>query len=220
MIGADRMVGLFINTLPVRADLTPSTPFVSLLRKLQSQQLEARSYDYSPLAEVQKWSDVAPDVSLFESILVFENYLVDGELAERAEPLEIQMAPSIERTTYPLTLVAVPDGSRLLLRAIYDTGRFDDPAIEALLGHLERLLASVAADPQQAVSDVPILGQAERRVLLSDWSATRSEAVPPGCVHEWVAARAAADPDALAVVRGDEYLPGRVSRSFARVARR
>ena len=72
--GSEFMIGLFINTLPVRVRVERDAPVVSWLRELQAQQVELRQYEYSPLVQIQKWSDVLPGQPLFQSISVFENY--------------------------------------------------------------------------------------------------------------------------------------------------
>ena len=85
----EMLVGLFINTLPVRMSVSPNETLRSLLKKLQHQQLEMRDYEYSPLVQVQSWSEVPRGAPLFESIVVFENYPVDASLTngkiERAD---------------------------------------------------------------------------------------------------------------------------------------
>ena len=74
LAGIESMIGLFINTLPVRVQVTPAALLLPWLQELQSQQVEARQYEYSPLVQVQGWSDVPRGLPLFESLLVFENY--------------------------------------------------------------------------------------------------------------------------------------------------
>ena len=71
------MVGLFINTLPVRVQVSATENLVAWLQKLQAQQAEALDYEYTSLLEIQEWSELSQGISLFDSILVFENYLVD-----------------------------------------------------------------------------------------------------------------------------------------------
>ncbi len=85
--GVEQMVGMFINTLPVRARLTAEQPVAAWLRQLQTQQLEMRQYEYSSLVDVQKCSDVATGQPLFDSIVVYENYPLAGE--DEAHALQI-----------------------------------------------------------------------------------------------------------------------------------
>ena len=74
----ESMIGLFINTLPIRVVVNPGDSLISWLQQLQNQELEIRQYEYSPLVEIQRWSEVPRDLPLFDSILVFENYPVDS----------------------------------------------------------------------------------------------------------------------------------------------
>src|SRR6185295_18259940 len=75
--GIEQMVGLLINTLPVRLKMEPGAAVGGWLQQLQGAQAEMRQYEYSPLVEVQGWSEVARGLPLFESLLVFENYPID-----------------------------------------------------------------------------------------------------------------------------------------------
>lgn len=78
LAGVESMVGLFINTLPVRVQVSPQADVLSILKQLQAHLLEMRSFEYSPLVQVQGWSEVPRGVPLFDSLVVFENYLVDA----------------------------------------------------------------------------------------------------------------------------------------------
>ncbi len=74
LAGVESMVGLFMNTLPVRVRVSPEASLIPWLQALQAQQVEARHYEYSPLVQVQRWSDVPPGLALFDTLLVFQNY--------------------------------------------------------------------------------------------------------------------------------------------------
>ena len=76
--GVESIVGLFINTLPVRVRVSPVAELVSWLRELQAGQFEARQFEYTPLVQIQSWSDAARDVPLFETLLAFENFPLGG----------------------------------------------------------------------------------------------------------------------------------------------
>ena len=85
--GVETMIGLFINTLPVRVRIDDEAELLAWLRALQAEQVELREYEYSPLVEVQSWSEVGRGRPLFESLLVFENYPLDKDaLKENPEP--------------------------------------------------------------------------------------------------------------------------------------
>ncbi|MEW5928283.1 MAG: amino acid adenylation domain-containing protein [Gemmatimonadota bacterium] len=201
--GVERMVGLFINTLPVRARLRPGARVGEWLSGLQAEQSEARRFEHAPLVQVQAWSDVPAGQALFESLLIFENYPVDDSLrAPSAEALYVSGARSLERTNFPLTLMVVP-GAGLGLRLAYDSARFDGEAARRLLDHLGAALAAFAADPAARLDDVALATAEERERVLA-WSAGPRRDFPAGTLHGLVAAAARRAPDAPAVSRGAE----------------
>src|SRR5258708_682828 len=98
--GVEQMVGLFINTLAVRVQVREEEGVVEWLKRLQGKQLEAREYEYSPLARVQSWSEVERGEALFESILVFENYPIDETLKSQAGRVRVVEAYPVGTTHY------------------------------------------------------------------------------------------------------------------------
>lgn len=205
LAGVEQMVGLFINTLPARVLVQPEAQALSWLRELQAQQVSARAYEYSPLVQVQGWSEAARGRPLFESLLVFENYPVEAALKQPGADIVISEARFIERTNYPLTVIAVP-GPSLSLRIIYDRSRFDSTTITRLLGHLQTLLSGIATAPDRCLADICMLTQPEQQQLLGDWNDTRTEVLPQQCAQRMFEAQVARTPEAIAVVCGNEQL--------------
>jgi amino acid adenylation domain-containing protein len=208
--GVEEMIGLFINTLPTRVQLPENERLPSWLERLQAQQAEARQYDYTPLSDIQAWSDVSRGTPLFETIFVFENYPMDRALSEPRQGvqragLKICNFRTFERTNYPLTAV-VRLGRELELRLAYETQRFNATAIRRLLDHWRTLLEAMSADPGQRVRDLPLLTVAERHTLLVDWNQSSAEPSPLGCVHELFQAQAARFPTSIAVLAGEQQL--------------
>ncbi|MBD2002946.1 MULTISPECIES: non-ribosomal peptide synthetase [Cyanophyceae] len=204
LAGAESMVGLLINTLPVRVQVKPEQPLLAWLKQLQAQLVEMRQYEYSPLVEVQGWSEVPRGQPLFESILVFENYPVDRILQEWKVNLEIQNFTVFEKTNYPLTVFAIP-GSELELRILYDCCCFDAAEIIRMLNHFQTLLAGMATNPQQRLCDLPLLTEAEVHQQLVEWNNQKAD-YPKECLHQLFEAQVERTPDAIAVVFEDEKL--------------
>ncbi|MFW6357634.1 MAG: amino acid adenylation domain-containing protein [Chroococcales cyanobacterium] len=196
--GVETMVGLFINTLPVRATLPKETSLISWLQALQSQQLEMRQYEYSPLVKVQSWSEFPFGTSLFNSIVVFENYPVNPEVASRSQALGVRQVESIEPTNYPLTLL-IGGQKQLSLRLLYDGDRFSSNSIVRLLGHLQTLLEEFTKHPQQAIENFSLLTHAEKQQILLDWNQTEKH-FPNCCLHQLIEAQVEKTPNAVAVV--------------------
>jgi amino acid adenylation domain-containing protein/non-ribosomal peptide synthase protein (TIGR01720 family) len=162
--GIESIVGLFINNLPVRARIPADSSSLSWLKKLQSDYVDLREYEFTPQYWIQEWSDVPWSLPLYESIVVFENYPVDQALAGDTFGFEFKEQFGT-RTSRPLTLLFEP-GPELLSRIIYYTGRFDAPAITRMQGHLTTVLAHLALEPERKLRDLPILTNTEAQQIL------------------------------------------------------
>ncbi|RSN41938.1 non-ribosomal peptide synthetase [Amycolatopsis sp. WAC 04197] len=191
--GADDIAGLFINTLPVRVRLDAGRGLVDWLRELQAAQAESRRYGHVGLPRLQSWSDTGG--SLFDSIVVFENYPV----ADVAGMADVRAA---ERTNYPLGVVAYP-GRRLSLVLTHDPELIGPDLARRLAGHLETLIRGFADAPYAPVTRVPMLSEREIRHLLRERDAT-ARRIPEGSVPELFEARARRDPGAVALVTDEE----------------
>jgi alpha-ketoglutarate-dependent taurine dioxygenase len=149
--GADAMLGLFINTLPIRLVIPRGTVLVEWLRSLQARQATAREFDFAPLAQIQRWSGVPRGLPLFESIVVFENNLGYGSSSERFGSLEISNVQAHIRNSLPLTLRCVP-GQTLSMQLLYDARRFSADHMATLAEELARLLLEIS----ESGRDTPI----------------------------------------------------------------
>ncbi|MFN6559105.1 MAG: non-ribosomal peptide synthetase [Nostoc sp. ChiSLP01] len=206
LAAAESMVGLFINTLPIRVKVSPEEFILPWLQKIQTQLLEVRQYEYSPLVKIQGWSEVPKGLALFESIIVFENYPVDASLGERDTNFEIEDFHGFERTNYPITLTVNP-GKELLLKITYDdSDRFEGNTIIRMLGHLQALLESMVKNPQQRLCELSLLTETERHQLLLEWNDTEVEYPQQLCIHELFETQVQKTPDAIAVVFEDQQL--------------
>jgi amino acid adenylation domain-containing protein/non-ribosomal peptide synthase protein (TIGR01720 family) len=200
--GVEEMVGLFINTLPVRVRVRGDARLGSWLAELQRAQAEAREYEYAPLVQVQGWSEVPRGTPLFESQFVFENYPVErGAGGGAGVALRATRGRAVEWTTYPLSLMAAP-GPRLQLVLRYDEARFGGATVERMLDHLRVLLEQVAEDVDRPLSALTLLGEAERRTVVEEWNRTAAPFPADRCIHQLFEAQAARTPDAVAVTFG------------------
>jgi len=203
--GVESMVGLFINTLPVRALVAPQESLLPWLKKLQAQQVEAQQYEYSPLVEIQAWSDVPRGTPLFESILVFENYPVDTSLSKQGETLGIRKVSSFESTNYPLTVVARAS-SEFSIKIGYNRHRFEAEAITRMLGHLRTLLERMISNPYQYLENLQLLTESELHQLLMEWNDSQTDYSKDKCIHELFEVQVEQTPDAIAVVFENQQL--------------
>jgi hypothetical protein len=206
LAGSEFMIGMFINTLPVRVRIEPGDSLIPWLKKLQEHQVDLRQFEYTPLVQIQGWSEIPRGRSSFESIVVFENYPVSTSLPQPtvdAKGLRIRQMRSVERTNYPLTVVAALE-SDLLLQISYDTTIFDGPTIRRMLSHLETLLEGMTTNPDQHVAALPMLTREEREQVVRGWNETARSYGPGECFHELFARQVERTPEAVAVVCGGE----------------
>ena len=203
--GVEAMVGPFINTLPMRVQLPSATDLIPWLQSLQTRLLEISEYSYIPLAQIQRFSDVPRGVPLFESMLVFENYPIRDAAQGLSRHLESVSIHSLETSNYPLGLIAAP-GPKLYLQIGYDSRRFSFDTVGRMLGHLEALLESMPANPEQRLASLSILTAAEKQQLLVEWNPTGNQASIDNCLHQLFEEQAALTPAAIAVVCEDQFL--------------
>ncbi|MBE9004885.1 amino acid adenylation domain-containing protein [Fortiea sp. LEGE XX443] len=218
---AESIVGMFINTLPVRVKIDAEESLLSWLRKLQSQLAEIRQYEYSPLVDVQGWSEVPRGLPLFESILVFENYPIDTALKNGMQNLEIQSISSVDNTNYPLTVTVIP-ASELEVTISYNCDacgglrqRFHPDTITRMLGHLVTLLENMIADVNQPMASLPMLTEVEKHQLLVEWNNTQVDYPQDKCIHQLFEEQVEKTPDAVAVVFVDAQSAASRSRSVS-----
>ncbi|MCI0552666.1 MAG: amino acid adenylation domain-containing protein [Anaerolineae bacterium] len=203
---AKSMVGLFINTVPLRVKMVPEKPLLDLLMAIREQSISIRPHEHTPLHKIQEWSGIPHGSALFNSLLVFENYILNTSLKSQGGKWTQREFKLLDRTNYPLTLAAFAD-SELLLSIEYDLSRFDNATMIRLLGHLKGLLTTIAAAGlEKNLIDLPLLTPQERNQLLVEWNNTRSEIPLQKCIHELFEAQVRQSPDAIAVVFEDKQL--------------
>jgi amino acid adenylation domain-containing protein/non-ribosomal peptide synthase protein (TIGR01720 family) len=155
--GAESMVGLLINTMPVRARIAATTTTIDLLDQLRNAHNRTLEHQHLALSEIHR---ITGHDQLFDTLFVFENYPLDVAALSSANELAITEFSAREHNHYPLTMQAVP-GTELGLRVEYDTDVFDADSIEVLIRWLERVLVAMAADPARRLSSVDVLDEPE-----------------------------------------------------------
>ncbi|MEP6994757.1 MAG: amino acid adenylation domain-containing protein [Acidobacteriota bacterium] len=221
LANVESMVGLFINTLPVRVRVPAREHLLSWLQMLQTQLLELRENEHSSLIDIQGWSEVPRGALLFESLVIFENAGTDSETLEAGGSVEVLGVRSIGGVTnYPVTLFAVP-GRELSLHLLGDAGLFEKNALSRMLGHFVTLVRAMVAPGggDEELSTLPLLTEDERRALLLRGDETRRD-FPTRCVHEQIEEQVARTPNCPAVVFEREAMTYReLNRRANRVAR-
>ncbi|MFC9773776.1 amino acid adenylation domain-containing protein [Paenibacillus chitinolyticus] len=218
--GIERMVGLFINTVPVRISLQLDITFTGLLKEIQRQTVQSRAYDYYSLAEIQAQSALKQD--LIGHIVVFENYplqeLIGQKDLENRLGFAITEAGLSEQTPYDFN-IEVEDGDVLNITLSYNGHTYGEAEIARIQGHLETVLGQASSQPEKIVSEFTLLSEPERQELTEVWSGA-SASFPEGTFHELFEAQAAQTPDKTAVVYEETSLTYRELNERANVLAR
>ncbi|MBW5420316.1 amino acid adenylation domain-containing protein, partial [Streptomyces sp. BG9H] len=222
--GMEDMLGLFINTVPVRVRCEPARTVAEVLTDVQARQSVLMDHQYLSLGDIQR---IAGPGATFDSLMAFESFPTGmdapaqpGEGPREATPpgLSFTEAGMRESINYPLGLVVDPLGG-LRLRLTYRSDAFEEPAAHALLDRLVRALRQMAADPALPVGRIELSDDAERSLVTERWN-TPAVAVPDALVAELFRARADRAPDAVAVRCGEDALSyGELEARANRLAR-
>ncbi|HEU4326136.1 MAG TPA: condensation domain-containing protein, partial [Roseiflexaceae bacterium] len=234
------VAGYFVNPLVLRLRPAQQLRFSDLLRQARQTALEGFAHqDYPfPLLVERLQPERDPSRSpLFQVMLMFQQPPHHspaglGALAVGAPDVRVSLgglaadsyALPAQTAQFDLTLLATEHDGRLLLNWNYDTDLFDAATIARMAGHFQTLLAGALAAPETRLADLPLLGEAELRLLRDEHTATAAPGLPDGCLHELVAAQAARTPDAPALRFGSRTLSyrelDRRSNQLAQLLRR
>ncbi|AYG07479.1 amino acid adenylation domain-containing protein [Pseudomonas fluorescens] len=196
LAGIEQQVGLFINTLPIICSPDATHSVANWLQHVQAHSVLLREHEHTPLYDIQRWAG-QPGSALFDTLLVFENYPVSQALQAGAPAgLSFSGLHNHEQTSYPLTL-GIELGETLSLDFSYARADFSPQQIRVIGTSLLQLLAQFVEDNQQALGNLSL-----RKPTLEQTAV--QPALDPLLAHQRIERRAAATPDALALISGDE----------------
>ncbi|MEV4886450.1 amino acid adenylation domain-containing protein [Chitinophaga ginsengisegetis] len=169
--GVESMVGLFINTVPVRIILDNAAVVEELLKDTQQQDLVANLHHYYPLSEIQGANELGS--RLFTHIMAFENYPLDEDVKNISDGLSITAVETYEKTNYDLWVTIYP-GKDILLKISYNSNAYADEMIRNMLHHLQQVLSRMVAAPALTLSGIELLSELEKAALVDSLDYTNS----------------------------------------------
>ncbi len=199
--GMQDMLGLFLNTVPVRVRLDPTRSLHEALTQVQAQQSALLDHQHLGLAEIHH---LAGPGATFDTLLAFENFPGDAKAQPGIDGLAVTGTGLRESTNFALAL-GVDPAEGLGLRLDYRADLFDEDTARALTDRLLRILRRIADDPRTPLRDIDLLDPTERSRLVQRWNDT-ARPVPPGTLLEAFRTWVERSPDAVAVRSGAEAL--------------
>ncbi|WP_049747250.1 non-ribosomal peptide synthetase [Mycobacterium goodii] len=195
--GAHTMVGLLINTIPVRATITPTTTTTDLINQLHTFHNRTIEHEHLALNEIHH---ATGHDQLFDTLFVYENYPIDTNALSGTNGLTITGFTGREANHYPLTVQATP-GSEVGFRVEYDTDVFEPAEIETLVERLQRVLVAMTDEPAQRLSAMDVMSADERARLdeFGNLPVLTAPEPPRMSIPELFAEQVARSPEAIAV---------------------
>ncbi|WP_349368674.1 amino acid adenylation domain-containing protein [Salinarimonas sp.] len=201
---ADRLVGMYVSSLPLRIDVEQNRGVADWLRQLQRTFARMREWDGVGLADIRRAIGGHARGELFQTIVVVQNQRRSERGGEGADWLRDGF--DSEDTHYPLVLTVTP-GEVLSLRLVYDAQRLAEPDVDDLLAAFTALLGEAAARPEAPVGSLAVMPERERRRVVEAFNATRDETIETAVrVDDLVLAQARRSPAATAVRCGTRSL--------------
>ncbi|WP_156497366.1 non-ribosomal peptide synthetase, partial [Paenibacillus jamilae] len=205
--GVEHMIGLFINTIPVRVQSEQGETFAMLMKRTQRQALASNAHDAFPLYEIQALTEQKQD--LINHIMIFENYPVEQQVeqlgSEGQDKFTISNVVATEETNYDLNVVIMP-GEGIKIRFMYNALSFDQAGIERLHGHFVRLLEQISLNPHVRVEELELLTVAEKQQITARFNDTAVAFPSHQTVHQLFEAQVESTPDQVALVFGHQSL--------------
>ncbi len=183
--GVDRMVGLFINTVPVRVRAKGEQPFSELLKQLQREAGESKNHEYLPLAEIQGRSYLKN--GLIHHIMVFENLAMNpagkdqgGGASPGSSPSGAGEMEMFEQTNYDFNIMVSPGSDRLRVQFSFNANIYDPLYMESTARHFENALQAVIGRPSTAAAEVEFLSDNEKLLILHQFNDISPQTHPTG----------------------------------------
>ena len=199
----NNMVGLFINTLPVRIKVHQDMKVRDWLKEIREVQFSVRNHETSPLIDIQKWSGIPNNKSLFDNVYVY--YDMDTFFWSNESDWNNRDFYLLEDNGFPLTLDVYAD-KNIGLKITFDRNQFDVDYIERMLGHLKTLLVGISQNTNRTLTEIPMLTDEERQKVLIDWNDTKADYPQDKLIHQIFEAQVEKTPDAVALEFEGEQL--------------
>ncbi|WP_298510513.1 non-ribosomal peptide synthetase [uncultured Kordia sp.] len=205
--GIESMVGLFINTLPVRISYTQNQTFTDFLKKTQKEAISSEPHHMCKLAEIQQISGL--DNTLLDHILVFESYPVSEQIAslndqtnieeDNSLKLEISGVESFEQTNYNFNVIVFP-GEELIIKFLFNKNVYNEDLVNNITVHIENLLKQICSQPTVTIDELVVLSDSEKESILTEFNDTKSTYPKDKCISEIFEEQVAKNPHAPAMV--------------------
>src|SRR5579859_7539241 len=205
-VDIENVIGLFINTLVLRGDLSGDPPFAEVLERIQDLVGDAFEHQHLPHEKLTEIVAAKRDLSrnaLFSVNFIFQRSFIRNETYGSFKLVDLPSRSAGALYDLNFFMVERPEGWRFSCE--YNTDLFEEATVLRMISHFQSLMKAVIAEPQSRLSALPVLAEPERHQLLVEWNETAAP-LPERCVHELFVEQATRTPDAVAAAFGDAQL--------------
>ncbi|WP_167543313.1 non-ribosomal peptide synthetase [Streptomyces violaceusniger] len=203
--GIESIVGMFINTLPIRVRVPSDTPIGDWLRGIQQNLLTALDHADAALADIHRWSGIPSGQSLFSSIVISQNHPVVAAGSPQ-DGARLQLQAMYEQTGYPLVLVIDEEEETIHLTLRYQRGRLQPAGMRKVSRHLVQVLTALASNPSRTVATVGLLTPTEQAEIVGSWNETSTDWDNDFTIAQLIEQQAAKTPTHTALTFGEVSL--------------
>ncbi|MCK5522105.1 MAG: amino acid adenylation domain-containing protein [Thiomargarita sp.] len=203
----ESLIGFFVNNLVLRLNLSGNPSFKQIMQQARKVALEAYAHQDIPFERLVDELQPERNLSyspLFQVAFVLLN--VPKSTHDLSDLTINRFKVETGTSMFDLTLTMLEKNSKLEGTFEYSTDLFDTPTINRMAGHFKTLLEGIIANPEQLISNLPLLTDAEQRQLLVEWNNTQTEYPQDQCIHQLFEAQVEKTPDAIALVFEDQQL--------------
>jgi len=216
----ERMVGLFIKTLPVRIEIDADRDIHDWLLAIQDRQIERDQHASVGLAELTSFTDQPGGTPLFDHLLVFENYPIDAALQSGETALQFSDVSVVDHTNYPLSVTINP-GQETIVKMTYRPAEFGADSIKVLLEQLEHFLIELAQKSEGRIREIAALPNTAHRQIVETWNQTDRDYPLSGTLMDQFEAQVERAPDDIALIfEGEQLTYQELDQRSNRLARR
>ncbi|MGE5343722.1 MAG: amino acid adenylation domain-containing protein [Candidatus Omnitrophota bacterium] len=197
--GINDMVGLFINTIPLRVNTHPDEKRIDAVFRIDDALRAREDFEHTPLVDIRGYTELNSEVPLFDTLMVIENYPLDHHLLPSDSSLSIDSFAMVEATHYGLTL-SVMLWDQIDVRFTAKDSLADEEAIKYLSGHFKSMIHEIIENAEQRISDIDMLSTEEKQRLLFDFNNTVTDYRKDQTIHELFEEQVERSPDRIALI--------------------
>ncbi|HFT2001735.1 TPA: pyoverdine non-ribosomal peptide synthetase PvdD [Pseudomonas aeruginosa] len=209
-VETERLIGFFVNTQVLKADLDGRMGFDELLAQARQRALEAQAHQDLPFEQLVEALQPERSLShnpLFQVLFNYQSEARGNGQAFRFDELQMESVQFDSRTAqFDLTLDLTDEEQRFCAVFDYATDLFDASTVERLAGHWRNLLRGIVANPRQRLGELPLLDAPERRQTLSEWNPAQRECAVQGTLQQRFEEQARQRPQAVALILDEQRL--------------